>query len=164
MRILYAAVINGVAVSAAQDIIQITAPADAMVRLDHIFLGQYTDFQDAEDELVPIEFTRGYTDTQGGSAVTPRPYHSRAAASAATVTRNETSEANTGTAHTLISETFNVRAGYIWKAPAREYGETQEEYLHRSITLDVSEMGVLNIGAPADAFTVNLTFGFEELR
>lgn len=165
---LYSAVINGIAATAAQDIFEIVAPSDAKVRINRIFVGQYTDFGDAQDELIPIEVIRGYeTGGSGGGTITPAPFNPYVGAASAVVERNNTtvaSDSGSDDIDFIAGETFNVRAGYLWKAPDALHFMTRQQWEETQLILKPSQRLVVNIGAPADSITLNATLEFEELR
>lgn len=151
---VFSSTFNGVAVSAAQDVFEITASAERRLRIIEIRLGQYSDFGDAQAELLSILVVRGYTVSgSGGSANTPRNINSSSVKTpTATVETNNTTVANTGTPHVLIADSWNVAAG-AWIAPRA--GE--------HIYLAKSERLVVRITAPTDAVTLNGTLMFEEI-
>ena len=151
---VFSSTFSAVAVSAAQDVFQIVASSGRRLRILEIRLGQYSDFGDAQAELLSILVVRGYTvDGSGGSANTPRNINSSSSKTVtATVTTNNTTVANTGTAHVLLADSWNVAAG-AWIAPRA--GE--------HIYLAKSERLVVRITAPTDAVTLNGTLIFEEL-
>ena len=150
---LYSAVFKAIAVSAAQDLFELTAPSNKRVIIHEFTCGQYSDPGDAQAELLSIVVTRGYTVAgSGGSAVTPAKLKQRSSRSAlSTVTRNNTTVANTGTAVDLISRAWNVQAG-----------ELQIPRPGHEIEIEAGERIVFRTTAPADALTMNGTLIFEE--
>jgi multidrug resistance efflux pump len=58
---VYTATFNAVAVTAAQDLFSIVAPSDGRVVIRELRIGQYSDFGDAQAEILPILLIRGYT-------------------------------------------------------------------------------------------------------
>jgi hypothetical protein len=153
LPVTYAATFSAIAASAAQDVFEIVAPSGAKVAIREIVLGQYSDFGDAEAELLSLLMLRGYTTSgSGGASVTPSPLRSGEAAASSTVERNNTTVASSGSPVTLRSESFNVAAGY------RYYPVPEER-----IILAPSERFVVRITAPADAITLNGTLVFDEI-
>jgi hypothetical protein len=149
----YSATFSAVAITAAQDTFEINAAAAAPVRILGCHIGQYSDFGDAQDELLSILFITGYTTSgSGGSAFTALPVNPGDAAFGGTVEINNTTVANTGTAAIRHADAFNVRAGYVWM-PIPE----------ARILIAAGARGVLRITAPADSITTNGTIYFEEL-
>lgn len=158
---IYTAVVSQVAVAAAQDVFEITAPATASVLIHDIKLGQYTDFGDAAAEILSVQVIRGFTVSGSvGTAATPANLQSWAAAATAVVEINNTTVANTGTGVVLISDTFNIAAGWslrdVLSLPNSDGRPKQ------GIWLDAGERLVVRITAPADSITMNGTLVFEE--
>ena len=115
MGMMYSAVFSSVAVTAAQDFFEITAPSDAVVMLHSVELTQSTEVGDAQEEGVAILFKRGATSSgSGGSAPTPQPTQFGFAAAGSTVEVNNTTPASGGTITTLVSSNWNVRSPYLW--------------------------------------------------
>lgn len=156
---IFTATFSAVAVTAAQDLFEITAAGTAgtgarRVGIRQIRIGQYSDFGDAQAEILSITLIRGYTVTgSGGTTVTPAPTLSAAAVALSTVKANNTTVANTGTAATLIADVMNVAAGWIWQC-ATDLSDVK--------WLAGGERGVLRLSVPADSLTMNGTIWFEE--
>lgn len=151
---MYVATFTAVAVSAAQDLFEIVAGSGKPVVIHAIYLAQTTDEGDAQSEMLGLELLRGYTTSgSGGSAPTPRALNgSNSVAAAATVEVNNTTQANTGTVHSLHSDAWNVQAGWQYVPPPEQ-----------RIELAAGERLVLAQEAPADAITMRGTLIFEEL-
>lgn len=148
----YAACFSAIAATAAQDVFELVAPSTGRVAIKEVRLGQYTDFGDAEAEILSVLFLRGYTTSgSGGSTITPAALWSGHGASGSTVERNNTTVANTGTVVTLLADAWNIQMPFLW-LPTRESG----------IILEASERFVVRITAPADSITLNGTLVFEE--
>lgn len=146
----YAATFSAVAVSAAQDLFEIAAPSTHRVCVRKCFISQYSDFGDAQAELLSVTVLRGYTTTgSGGSAVTPVNFKPWGPAANSTVAKNNTTVASNGSPVTLIADAFNVAAGW---------------WLPQPIWLDVSTRLVIRISAPADSLTMNGTLVFDEVK
>ncbi len=153
---IYSATFSAVAATAAQDLFEIAAPANSRVRIREIRIGQYSDFGDAQAELISILVMRGHTTTgSGGSSVTPAPIDAATEAPAAgsTVKANNTTVAANGSPVTLVADAWNVAAGWWYYPPEEE-----------QIVLAPSQRLVVRITAPADSITVNGTLLFEEAR
>lgn len=151
----YAVTFENVAVTAAQDFFEISPADDKPVRLLGILLGQSSDAGDAADELLRVTVIRGHaTGGSGGSTATPAPLNPSDAAAGAAAEINNTTIASTGTTVTLLSDCFNVRAGYqVWFPP-----ECTPEATQTNTTIVVRLMA-----APADSLTMNGTLYFEEI-
>lgn len=156
MTTLFSATFNAIGVAAAQDLFEIAAPATSRVLIHQIEFGQYSEFGDAQDELLSVLIMRGHTTTgSGGAAVTPANLESWGRAAAATVARNNTTVATGGSPVTLYATAFNVRAGFYWPSASLSY-------LQRPITLEAGERLVARITLPIDIMTMNGTLIFEE--
>lgn len=154
---IYTACFNAVAITAAQDVFELVAPANSRVVLRGVIIGQYSDAGDAQDELLSVLIIRGHGTTgSGGSAPTPTHVRGIAGAPAAgsTVAANNTTVATTGSGSpkTLIADTFDVRFG--WRYAPEEC---------ERIILAPSDRLVVRITAPADSITTNGTLIFEEI-
>jgi hypothetical protein len=159
---IYTATFSAVAVTAAQDVFEITAPTTSRVRIREIRLGQYSDAGDAQAELLSVLIISGYTVSgSGGSTVTPAnvEQHSGAPTASSVVEANNTTVANTGTAVTHLADVWNTSAGwlYIPALPDLRAGQRGE-----GIWLPPSRRLVVRITAPADSLTMNGTMVFEE--
>ena len=154
MGSIHAAAFSAVTVTAAQDVFEIVAPADRMVAVREVRLGQSSDPGDAQAELVPLTIVRGHmTSGSGGAPVTPAALRSGDAAASASVERNNTTLAQDGSAATLLAEAWNVQTPYIYRPEA-----------DARIIVAPGERLVVRIGAPADVLTVSGTLVFEEGR
>lgn len=152
---LYSASVAAVAVSAAQDFFELTPATDKPCLIHEVRLGQYTDFGDAQAELVSVQIIRGYTTSgSGGSTVTSRALDQVDSAAGATVEANNTTVASAGTAHILVADSFNVAAGWLF-LPTPEMRPRASAATGGRI--------VVRITAPADSLTMNGTLVYEEL-
>lgn len=150
---MYTAQFSGVAVTLAQDLFEVVAPADSVVRIHQVEFAQYTDAGDAQEELLSIKFKRGATVSgSGGSSVTPGLLQFGFAAAGSTVEANNTTLANTGTIVTLYSSAWNVRSPFLWLP-------TPEMRIH----LSPSQRFTVETTAPADSITLSGTITFEEI-
>ena len=151
---IYAVTFSAIAVSAAQDLFEITPADDKPVEIVGIELGQSSDVGDAQDECLQITMIRGHaTGGSGGSAPTPVPLSATGAAAAFTAETNNTTVASAGTAVTVHVTTWNVRAGYINWLPE----ECRPSASQASGTIVVRQ------SAPADAITMSGTLYVREL-
>lgn len=150
---IYSITWSAVAVSAAQDLIEIVSAAAGVVKVHGFEIFQTSDHGDAAAEGLQALFIRGHSSSgSGGSSFTPIPRSSRQAAATSTCEINNTTVASSGTAVNYYAGGFNVQAGatYWWTPETRP-------------VLRNSERGVLRITAPADALTMSGTLYFEEL-
>ena len=150
---LYTAQFSAVAVSAAQDLFEIVAPSDAIVKIHNIRLGQTSDVGDAAEEILLIKLNSGATTSgSGGGSYTPVPIELGDAAFGGTCEINNTTQAADGTIVTHHAWPWNVRGPFeiIFEPETRP-------------VLSPSRRGVLTIPAPADALTMMGTITFEEI-
>jgi hypothetical protein len=154
----YSVVFSAVAVTAAQDVFEITAPANAgaRIRLHEIRLIQTSDGGSADSEMLRVTIKRGTSGTtsgSAGSAPTPQPLESSTPAATFTAEVNNTTPMSAGTIVTLVEDGFNVLGGYLWGpviAPDRKPTAINGERLTVGIT------------APADSLTMSGTIIVEE--
>lgn len=111
---MYTAVFEDVAVTAAQDLFEILAPATGIVYVWKWSIFQTSDVGDTQEEILQIECVRGdgsVTSGSGGSSVTPQPVDNGDAAAGSTVEANNTTRmvAGSGTLDNLEQYGFNVR-------------------------------------------------------
>lgn len=149
----YSVIFSAVAVAAAQDLFEISPADDKPVEIVGIELGQSSDAGDAADELLQISIIRGFTASgSGGSAPTPAPLDNIDTAAGFTAEVNNTSLATTGTSVTLMTTTWNVRAGYInWFPPEA-----------RPMASQANTTILVRITAPADSLTMSGTLYVRE--
>ena len=154
---MYAATFTGVAVTAQQDLFEISAPATGIVIIHRCTISQVTEVGEAQEEGLQIALRRGATASgSGGTTVTPAAggaMENSGPAFTGVVEANNTTVANTGTITTLHVEGWNVRAPF-------DYLPTPE---CRPI-LSPSQRAVFNLGTtPADSITVSGVLVFEWL-
>lgn len=150
----YAVSFNAVAITAAQDLFEISPADDKPVRLLGLVVGQYSDVGDANSENLGISIIRGYTASgSGGSTPTPAPMDGIDTAAGFAAETNNTTVANTGTAVTLWSDVWNTQAGYVNWFP--EGAQPQASQANTTI--------VVRITAPADSVTTNGTLIVQEV-
>lgn len=147
-----------VAITLAQDLFEILAPASSRLELCEVDIGQYSDAGDAQDELISIQILRGHTVTgSGGSAVTPVLYRPWSRASTVVAAVNNTTVATGGSPVIIHATSFNVRAGWFYRPPVVAPRESERPFIN------INERLVVRITAPADSITVNGTLKFKEI-
>jgi hypothetical protein len=147
----YAAVFEEVAVTAAQDLFEVVAPADATLKIRSVTITQSSDAGDAQAEMLPILIHEGTATGSGGSAVTPSPLSPGDAAFGGTVEANNTTQSVEGTF--IHAEAFNVQIGFYYLPPPENQFEVSP-----------SQLFIVELqAAPADSLTVNGTVVFEEI-
>lgn len=152
---MYVCTFENVAVTAAQDLFELSPGDDKPILIHAIYLSQSTELGDAAEEQLRIEIIRGYTASgSGGGSFTPVPLQSSGGAAAGAACEiNNTTVANTGTPAVLHAESFNLRAGWQYiPTPETRPGASQA-----NTTIVVRLMA-----NPADSVTMNGTLIFEE--
>ena len=151
---VYTVIFSAVSVSAAQDLFELTPADDKPIEIMRIHLGQTSDAGDAQDEQLQLTVIRGNTTSgSGGTAPTPQPLGPVDAAAGFTAEVNNTTQASSGTAVTLVATAWNVRAGLdLWFAEGERPRASQANTLIRVATT-----------APADALTMSGTIWVREL-
>ena len=148
---IYSATFEEVAVSAAQDLFELVAPADLSVLIHGFVFSQSSDAGDSASEQLNVLVHRASASGSGGSTPTPAPMHISTTASTVTVEANNTSQGTEGTI--LYAECFNVMAGLqVWFPP-----ECRP-------CISPSGRVVIELQtAPADELTMSGTVFFEEI-
>ncbi len=151
---LYTSVFQAVAVTAAQDLLSLLAPAATILKVHYFSCGQSTDAGDAQDEMLRIRIQRGMTTVgSGGSAPAMNPIDAQnTMAALATARANDTTAASSGTITQIWEECFNVRSGYIFM-PTPEMRPTVAISTRLAFNL---------VAAPADSITMSGTIVWEE--
>ena len=158
---VFTAPFSAIAVSAAQDVFELVAPANMRVRMLEIDIGQYSDFGDAQAEILSLTIHTGHTVSgSGGDTITPVNVNPYGAAAGSTVERNNTTEAITS--GTLWWATaFHVQAGFLWSP--LEDAPRGVPMGRRHLLIKPSQRMVIRITAPADELTMNGSILFEEI-
>lgn len=148
---MYSATFEEVAVTAAQDLFELVAPADMSVAIHGLMISQSSDAGDSESEQLNVLIHRGSASGSGGTTPTPAPLAVGDAASTVTVEANNTTQGTEGTI--IHSECFNVMAGLqIWWTPEC-----------RPIISPSGRLIVELQTAPGDSLTMSGTIYFEEI-
>lgn len=153
----YSAQTNAVAVSAAQDLIELLAASGKALVIHEIIIGQYSDMGDSAAEALSVLIKRAsgsYTSGSGGSTPTPAPHCKADTAAGVTCEMNNTSQAaaGSGALTTIRADVWNVQQPYQYLPPPEQ-----------RISIAPAEALVVSITAPADALTTNVTVVFEEM-
>lgn len=148
---IYSVTFDRVAVSAAQDLFEISPAANKACRLYGLKLGQSSDYGDTQDEGLTIRIKRvptTATSGSGGSAPTPRTVAATSQAAGFTAETNNTTPAtSSGTIELLDLDVFVVRAGTLWLPPER----MGFEFVNGTLAIVDLPVG------PADALTMSGT-------
>lgn len=152
---MYAVTFENVAVTASQDLFELTPADDKPVAIHAIYLSQSTEYGDAMEEFLRLKIIRGHTTGgSGGTAPTPAPLDPADAAAGCAAEVNNTTIASTGTAVDLHAETFNVRSGWVYMPTPEQRPKANQG----NTTIVVRLMA-----APADSVTMSGTLIFEEV-
>jgi hypothetical protein len=154
---MYVANFKETAVTAVQDLFEITAGSGREVVIHGWAISQRTEVGDAQEEGLTLTTNRGVGSTtsgSGGASVTPQPIDDDGAAVAASVERNNTTRlaAGSGSLEELEVHTWNVRAPYIMIYPP-EMRPLIKASARWTLELET---------APADSITMSGTVWFEE--
>jgi hypothetical protein len=107
---LYTVQFSAVAVTAQQDLFEITAAADSIVAIHDIHLSQLTDVKDAEEEMLLILMKSGQTSSgTGGTTPTPGALEFQDSVFGGVTDVNNTTKASAGTIVTHAVWHWNVR-------------------------------------------------------
>lgn len=155
---LHIAEFEDVAITAAQDLFEILAPATCIVRIHELSLFQSTDTGDSAEEILELELVRGdgsVTSGSGGSTVTPQPIDNGDAAPTVTVEANNTTRmaVGSGTLDSIGKYGWNVRIPFekIFTPETRPTVAPSDR-----ITFSLND-------APADSITCSGHVVFEEI-
>lgn len=126
---VYSVSFTEVAVTVAVDLFELTPADDKPLEVLGLFIGQSSDFGDAQAELLPYRVIRGFTSSgSGGASTTPRPLQRGDAAAGFTAETCNTTGATTGSTVDLHCDTFNVAAGEkLWLPEGCEWGVSQAD-------------------------------------
>lgn len=143
---IYTASFNAVAISAAQDLLEILGSADSVLRLREFHFTQSSDAGDSESEQLLVSFRRvtgSPTSGSGGSTVTPVAKRTGDPAFGGTVEANNTTQLSGGTNSLYGIEAGNVMAGVHYMPPEDDM----------PITAGATRILIELEAAPADAIT-----------
>lgn len=155
---IYTAYIDAQGVTAELDFFEILCPANSVIEVLEIDIGQETEEGDTQAEQLSYKLVRGtgtVTSGSGGGTVTPEPHQTGfGAANAVVETLNTTKMAvGTGALHILHASAFHVAAGIQW-VPTPDC----------RFVLSPGERGTVELAeAPADSITFSGTLKFKEI-
>lgn len=157
MGMRYSGSVSAVAVSAAQDFFELVCPADAVIVIHSIRIGQSSDFGDSAAEGLEVAFKRGVGSTSGSGGSTPakNALETGFAASGATLEANNTTQAvaGGGSLTEILHDVFNVQIGFLYQPVPEE----------RIVLSPGDEFYVSLDSAPGDALTMSGTMVWEEI-
>lgn len=151
---MYSVTFTGVAVTAQQDLFEITGHASRLCIVHSIEIEQSTEVGDAQEEGLSLLWKRGATSTgTGGSTPTPAPVLLNDAAAGFTAKTNNTTKASGGTITTLRAWNWNVRMPFlkIFTPETRPFVSPGTR-----VTLELAT-------TPNDSITISGTLMLEEL-
>ena len=155
MARVYSVEFENVSASAAQDFFEISPAADHPVVILAVYIDQYSDVGDTQEEMLRYQIIRGHTTSgSGGSSATPRPLDPGDAAAGFSAEVNNTTIASAGTAVNLHSGAFNIRAGLALIFPPE-----MTPVANNGNTTIVVRL----LAAPADALSMSGTLYVAEL-
>lgn len=152
---MYTVVFTGVAVTAQQDLFEITSASTRVLMIHGFELSQSTEVGDAQEEVLSVLVKRGQTTSgSGGTAPTPTPLETNQGAAAFAAEVNNTTKASTGTIVTIHSTNWNVRQSpCTWLLPPEW-----------RIAVGPSERLTVELATtPADSITMSGTMWVEEI-
>lgn len=147
---IYTSSFQAVAVTAAQDIFELTAPSTGMFRILSCRIGQSSEEADAQAEMLQIQITRYAASGSGGSTPTENPHLVGSAATGVVSEANNTTQGTTPTV--LLAEAWNVQIGWIYQPAPEEM-------------IWVPPSGIIAIESPdtpADSITLSGAITYEE--
>lgn len=150
---IFTVTMNGVAVSALQDLYHVKAGSVYPILIHSLQLGQKGLTAVEAKEVVFLRHTATVTQGSGGSSPTPQPVANLGATSGATVHMNDTTPASAGTLTAIGADTWQFLNGLFWLPPPED----------RPLIVPGTGFIVKLPTAPSGAMTVYGTLTFEEL-
>ncbi|WP_157253194.1 hypothetical protein [Nonomuraea typhae] len=93
------------------DLFELTPADDKAIEIVALKLSNKSEVGDTQEEMVAYSIVRGNTTSGNGTSTTPRPLDPNDGAASFTAETVGSTPASSGTAITLVADTFNVRAG-----------------------------------------------------
>jgi hypothetical protein len=139
-----------------QDLFFITNASVGRLAINEIRLGQYTEFADAQAELLSLLLMLGTTSAAVGTTITPQNVrqHTGASTAAFEVSGPSTTLSSTTSAVVRVADSWNVAGGWFYRP---------DLVLTERIVLEASQKAVLRMTAPNDALTLNGTLTLQSL-
>ena len=152
---VYTVPLSAVSLTTAEtDLFYVTGSTNSRTVIRELRIGQYSEFGDAQAELLSIVMMTGSTAVSGGSTAAARNVRTQATApqAEAEVLGPSATLGSTTSAEVRWADSWNVAAGLLYAPlpPERLVLEPGETYLVR-------------LSAPADAVTLNATLTFQEI-
>jgi len=147
---IYTAAFSGQAETVAVDLLEILAPADAIVVIHEMGCGQTLDVGDAEEEILLLTLKSGGTAGSGGQSSTEVPLLVGDPASGVLVEDTNTSQSTGGVLHYTWAWNVRMQWQQIWTPETRPI-------------LAPSRRLILAMSAPGDSLTLNGYVVYEEI-
>ncbi len=153
---IYAVTFENVSITASQDLFYAAPADDKPLALHGVWISQYSDLKDTEEEGLRIKIIRGHaTVGSGGTTPTPTPLNPTATAAGFVARVNDTTIASAGTAVDLYAGVWINRTEFLYLPPPEQRPIVSQA---AGVTIVVRLMA-----APADALSTSGTAIFEEL-
>lgn len=150
---IFTVTMNGVAVSALQDLWHVKAGSVYPIAIHSVVLNQKGLTAVEGKEVVFRRHTSTVTQGSGGSSPTPQPAGNLGATSGATVHMNDTTPASAGTLTAIHADVWQFLNGFFYMPPPED----------RLIIAPATGFVVQLPSAPSGSMTVYGTLTFEEL-
>jgi hypothetical protein len=151
---IYTMSVNGVTVSAVQDLLALYAGASKIFGVSSVNIGQVTGTTVANARIRLRYLPTAVTPGSGGSAGTVKPWVSGDAAATITGRINDTTQATTGgTAVDLWDDVWNTVNGFLWVPPMQS----------RQPVIGISGAFIVSLDTALSSFVVNASVTVEEL-
>lgn len=136
------------------DLFCITAPSNSKVAVREIRLGQFTEFGDAQAELLSLQLMTESTAIGGGTVISAYPVrrHTGAPTAGSSVTGPSTTLASTASAAQAMSDSWNVAGGWYYHPE-----------IYERIVIEPGNRFVLRQTTPNDPVTLNGTLILQEI-
>jgi hypothetical protein len=95
------------------DFFELTAVTDKPVEIVAIELANKSEIGDAQEEMIAYAVVRGNATTGNGTATTPRPVDPNSGSSSFTAKTAGSTPASAGTPVSIVTSTYNLRAGLL---------------------------------------------------
>ena len=148
---MYSAVMDAVAVTAAKDLMRLSAPSDAVVIIHEVKVSQESDAGDSESEQVAVQLQRSSTDGTGTSTTPEKMEPSDAAFGGTCVTNLTVDTSISGSPLRRTSDNVHNAPHWLFTPETRPVVPPSGRFVVR---LDK---------APADSLTMSLTVVLEEV-
>lgn len=128
------------------DLFSLQAADDKPIAVTKVSLKTTSELAEAQEEWLRLRWVAGHTTVgSGGASATPKTLSVNDASASFSARTNDTTIASTGTARNIVSDAFQVRAGYVDEyAPEDWIWNTQAEFLVLRLVAAVADDVVAN--------------------